>query len=50
MRKFMIKLARIEKATGGRSEPQVCITFRIQRGAVSFQVPIHLRISDYDDT
>jgi hypothetical protein len=50
MRKFMIKVARIEKATGSRSEPQVCITFQIQRGAVSFQVPIHLRISDYDDT
>ena len=39
MSKFKIKVARIEAAAGTRA---VCITFHIDRGAVSFQVPIHL--------
>ena len=45
--KFKIKVARIEAAAGSRT---VCITFQIERGAVHFQVPIRLSISDYDDT
>ena len=40
-------MARIEAATG---REEVCITFQIQRGEVSFQVPIRLSVSDYDDT
>ena len=28
----------------------VSVTFQVDRGAVSFQVPIHLDVSDYDDT
>ena len=40
MRKFNIKLARIEAMSGSGSDPHVCITFRIERGAVKFEVPI----------
>ena len=45
--KFKIKVARIEAAAGSRT---ICITFQIERGAVRFQVPIRLNVSDYDDT
>ena len=31
-------------------DSQVCITFQIKNGPVDFQVPIHLKVSDYDDT
>jgi hypothetical protein len=47
MSKFKIKVARIEAVAGSRA---VCITFQIDRGGVSFQVPIHLSANDYDDT
>lgn len=50
MRKFKIKMARIETASGRHANSQVCITFQIDRGTVTFQVPIHLKGSDYDDT
>jgi hypothetical protein len=50
MRKAKIKVGRIEAARGHRADSQVCITFQIDCGAVSFQVPIHLSRSDYDDT
>jgi hypothetical protein len=43
-------VARIEAARGSRADSQVCITFDITRGPVGFQVPIHLKVSDYDDT
>jgi hypothetical protein len=48
--KFMIKVARIERANESRADPQVCITFQIKCGEVGFQMPIHLSVSDYDDT
>jgi DNA-binding FadR family transcriptional regulator len=47
MSKFNMKVARIEAAAGSGT---VCITFQIDRGAVSFQVPIRLSVKDYDDT
>jgi hypothetical protein len=47
MSRFKIKVARIEAVRGSRA---VSITFQIDRGAVNFQVPIHLDASDYDDT
>ena len=50
MRKFNIKLARIEAMSGSGSDPHVCITFRIERGAVKFEVPICLSMCYYDDT
>ncbi len=50
MSKFKIKMARIETAGGQRADSEVCITFEITRGPVRFQVPIHLKVGDYDDT
>ena len=50
MNKFKVKVARIEAARSGRAGSQVCITFQIKNGPVDFQVPIHLKVSDYDDT
>jgi hypothetical protein len=50
MSKFKIKVARIEAGTGSRAVSQVCVTFQINHGSVSFQVPIRLKVSDYDDT
>ena len=50
MSKFKIKVARIEAARGQRADQQVCITFQITHGPVGFQVPIHLKVGDYDDT
>ena len=49
MSKFKIKMARIEAASD-RADTQVCVTFQINHGSVSFQVPISLKVSDYDDT
>lgn len=49
MSKFKIKMARIEAASS-RADSQVYITFQIDRGPVNFRVPIHLNVSDYDDT
>jgi hypothetical protein len=45
-----IKVARIEAAASSRFAPQVCVTFQIDRDTVSFQVPIRLSVSNYDDT
>jgi hypothetical protein len=50
MSKFKVKVARIEAGKGGRPDSQVCITFEIKDGPAVFQVPIHLKASDYDDT
>jgi hypothetical protein len=50
MNKFKVKVARIEASKGSRAASQVCITFHIKSGPVDFQVPIHLKVSDYDDT
>jgi hypothetical protein len=50
MSKFKIKVARIEAARGNRADSQVCITFEITHGPVAFQVPLHLKVGDYDDT
>jgi hypothetical protein len=47
MSRFKIKVARIEAVRGSRA---VSVTFQIDRRAVSFQVPIHLDVTDYDDT
>jgi hypothetical protein len=50
MSKFNIKLARIERTVGSGDVPEVCITFQIERGEISFQMPIRLNVSDYNDT
>ena len=43
-------MARIEGGSGSRTDPHVCVTFRIKHAGVDFEVPIRLSISDYDDT
>lgn len=50
MNKFEVKVARIEAATCSRGRSQVCITFQVKSASVDFQVPIHLKVADYDDT
>jgi hypothetical protein len=50
MRKFNIKVARIETAGRGKQDRRVCVTFQVDRGATSFQVPILLNVRDFDDT
>src|SRR5438045_8847361 len=50
MNKFDIKVLRIEKTAAGTYVRQVCITFQIELGEISFQVPIRVDLSDYDDT
>jgi hypothetical protein len=50
MSKFKIKMARIERMKVGHAGPQVRITFQIERGAIHFQLPIRLSVSEYDDT
>lgn len=50
MSKFKIKMARIETTSARHADSQVRITFQIDRGTLNFQVPIHLKGSDYDDT
>jgi hypothetical protein len=50
MSKFKIKVARIEAVAGAEGDPQVCITFQVDRGRITFQVPIFLSIGDFDDT
>ena len=50
MNKFKIKMARIEATNGRHADSEVCMTFQIDRGTVSFEVSIRLNGSDYDDT
>lgn len=50
MSKFKIKMARIELTSGRQANPQVCVTFQVDRGTTNFHVPILLDVGDYDDT
>lgn len=50
MSKFKIKMARIELTRGRQANPQVCVTFQVDRGTTNFHVPILLDVGDYDDT
>jgi len=50
MSKFKIKVARIETVAGAEEDTQVRITFQVDRGLITFQVPIFLSISDFDDS
>jgi hypothetical protein len=49
MSKFKITVARIEVDARGKQDG-LRITFRVDRGPISFQVPILLSIRDFDDT
>jgi hypothetical protein len=50
MNKFKIKVARIETTGQHAQERHVCVTFQLDRRPISFQVPVHLRLEDFDDT
>jgi hypothetical protein len=50
MSKFKIKVARIETVAGAEEDTQVRITFQVDRGLITFQVPIFLSIRDFDDS
>lgn len=50
MSKFKIKVARIERVAGAEEDTQVRITFQLDRGLITFQVPIFLSIRDFDDS
>ena len=47
MSKFKIKVARIETVAGAEEDTQVRITFQVDRGLITFQVPI---FRDFDDS
>jgi hypothetical protein len=47
MSKFKIRVARIEATGRGK---QIRVTFQVDRGPTSFQVPIILSIGEFDDT
>jgi hypothetical protein len=42
MSKFKIKVARIETVAGTEEDTQVRITFQVDRGLITFQVPIRI--------
>jgi hypothetical protein len=48
--KCKIKVARIEVIGQHAQERHVCVTFQIDRRSISFQVPLRLRLNDFDDT
>jgi hypothetical protein len=50
MKKFKIKVARIETTGRDEGERQVCATFQLDRRPISFQVPVLLSFKDFDDT
>jgi hypothetical protein len=50
MNKFNISLARIEVTIPGLEDGQVRITFQIEGASIKFQVPIAVKMCDFDDT
>jgi hypothetical protein len=50
MSKYKITVARIEAAARSKQDAQVRITFQVDHAPISFQVPILLRVRDFDDT
>ena len=50
MSKYKITVSRIEAAAHGKQDAQVRITFQVDHAPISFQVPILLRVRDFDDT
>jgi hypothetical protein len=49
MSNFKLTVARIEFMPG-EHEPQVRVTFEIDRAPIRFQVPVLLRVQDFDDS
>jgi hypothetical protein len=50
MKKFKIKVSRIEMVAGARGDQEVCITFDFERPPIVFQIPLFLKHKDFDDT
>jgi hypothetical protein len=50
MNKFKIKVSRIEANGEHEQETQVCVTFQLDRPHTSFQVPVLVRLDEFDDT
>jgi hypothetical protein len=50
MKKFKIKVGRIEATGRNKQEGQACVTFQLDRRPTSFQVPVLLSFKDFDDT
>jgi hypothetical protein len=47
---YKITVARIETATRGEQDKDICITFQVERPPSSFQIPIFLNTHEFDDT
>jgi len=50
MSEFKITMARIEAIGRNGKNAQACITFKIDHGSTSFQIPILLSVKEFDDT
>jgi hypothetical protein len=50
LQEFTIKIARIERMAGSAAGDEVCLTFRFERGAVGFDLPVFLKAVEFDDT
>ncbi len=50
MHEFQIKVGRIEAVAPNTAGDRVCVTFEIERGPLRFQVPILLKLKEFDDT
>lgn len=50
MREFKITVARIEAVAPDANGEQVRITFQVERGPISFRIPVLLGKKDFDDT
>jgi hypothetical protein len=50
MRKFKIKVARIETTGRGGQHEMVRVAFQVDYGQISLQIPVLLSIRDFDDT
>jgi hypothetical protein len=50
MRRFTIKVARIEKTAKSAAGEDIRLTFRFERGPIGFDMPLLLRSGEFDDT
>ena len=50
MHEFQIKVERIEAVTSGTTKDLVCVTFEVERSPIRFQIPVLLKLKDFDDT
>lgn len=50
MHEFQIKVERIEAVTSDTAKDLVCVTFEVERSPIIFQIPILLKMKEFDDT